>query len=1640
MTKLLRDIKVEIDSNQRFALDESTLGLGFLFFKEIFPLPKGNEEFVLSGCTAETADNSLLVTGTLSHLFPRKNLPNVAVCLFDDSGGGTKTLRHAVIKIPTPEADSAYAYLSQYSLLEFDADGNRRPFDPEVISLSEALPTTSLGDYVANIRFDSSKSMVFSTLDYTAQLEGTRSFYPAAWATDLVVDRVARGLNFCAEVTLDDGVDRALNVILEGVTRGVNTRQALIAAGDDGLTLKLTEANTSGELGIQKLKLRPKGTSVLLPLLRPLGGGIGPRVLVGGMVIIGQNLLEVTAIYNSDYPECLLLFTGFPSLKNLLEQLDFGPSFLPEPLSQMLDIKLSALTIGFELDKRYHFTPDLQSVSFISFSVTTQNEINLIEGIISLKPTLKMQILDPFNSTLRSIEGELTGEWVLNQVKFTTEVSYPDLDFYAGLQPGQENASTQGLVQRLFPGVGLPVLDFKTMEIAGNIRDKTFTATLEAKVRQENEADQPWGFKNAGLTGVSLGMEWAQGGMTRCAAGCTLKLGEKSKVNVLISAEHTVGENGLQFEGRTDLATPIPIGKVVEDIAALFGIANFGEPKSLKDFTLDALSVSFNTGTQDFEFKCNGKLKLKEKEIAGTISLVRKEGSWEFGGRILLILEGREPVSFGLHFAAKPKEDPVLSFSGEIASGLRLSEVVSKIAGQLDLPLPPPGIPEIFNAALTSLNGYLNTGDMDLILRAETLSGTTIVVAAVRTDKGKSYKDKVYAFLIDKNLHLGLSNLPLVGDKIAEAAGRIAGIQDAGIESIQAIITKGLKQDKEGRGNDVKEFNKLIDAASARFGSGVLPRLQAARQFDPLPSGLEVHLRTTYFFDNKPQEPVQFRFQEAEPDQGGSSVGHIPGAAQSPVSWLDVQRNFGPVSIKRLGISCTTGEVRFLLDASLVVSGMNMGLQGLSLAFPTTALMQFSRKDFLKNLKDSAQEMTTHLDGLSVTYESGPIAISGGLLKVKPTPPNLSYAYNGQLLMKADKWALSAFGSFAQLTNGDSSFFAFGVLNATLGGPSFFFVTGLAAGFGYNRSLTLPTLKELPEFPLIAASQTGDRTKLTADIDNYIFAASGQNWLAIGVRFTSFKVIDSFALLTFSFGNRFEMALLGLSTITMPAGAKKPIAFAQLALEVKFAPEDGVLKIAAQLTAKSYILDENCHLTGGFALYTWFKDSPNDEAKAGDFVLSIGGYHPNYKRPAGYPVVPRVTANWRVNNELTIKGGFYFALTPNAIMAGGILYANYESGRFKAWFESRVDFLLLWEPFWYEAKVKVSLGVSYTIDTWLITKTITCQVGVDLVLHGPPFGGTAVVDLYVCSFTLDFGKSDPAPNPLTWDQFKDRFLPDLMSKQLELKPGEPEEVGTKATDGYCYSRATGGLLKEIHKKTSVGTKIYTEIYWVVNPETFVIETASAIPCSEAFLVIKQKTPLDCGDPVFGITPCSVKNRNVSSDSLRSTHTIKWKKTGNGDEPVAVAWVATPVKSQLPRAVWYLAEDGPTKAPTLKTLEGERVTKPLTTGFKLTLDPKWTSLSHRTQGFRTDELGAHPVEVCMCQWSKPQIPARDLDPGRANPFSTINQGQLQSQRNRIAGVLNQQGVSVAVATDPRYLQIAANSNALLAQPVSCELGR
>jgi hypothetical protein len=362
--------------------------------------------------------------------------------------------------------------------------------------------------------------------------------------------------------------------------------------------------------------------------------------------------------------------------------------------------------------------------------------------------------------------------------------------------------------------------------------------------------------------------------------------------------------------------------------------------------------------------------------------------------------------------------------------------------------------------------------------------------------------------------------------------------------------------------------------------------------------------------------------------------------------WFEVSKTIGPVTIRRVGLGFQSPRIGVKLDAALALSVLSLSLEGFGLTYPLDKFTAQPAKMW--------EHLRFQLDGASVAFHAGTITIGGGLIRV----PGEHLQLDGALTIGTPILTISAIASYADL-GGEPSFFAFAALHKELGGPPFFFVIGLAFGLGINRRLVLPPIGQVQSFPLLRAAMDPeyagrklDLRTMSRELAQYVPPSIGNMWLAAGVKFRSFGIVESVAILSVAFGTRLEIALLGLSRITAPpkvgnGDSTGVIASAELVLRAAFAPDDGLLSVEARLTENSFVLRKDFRLRGGFALYSWFGGE-----HAGDFVVSIGGYHPRFKPPAHYPRPDPVTFDCRLG-DVSISGHCYFALCPSAIMAGG---------------------------------------------------------------------------------------------------------------------------------------------------------------------------------------------------------------------------------------------------------------------------------------------------------------------------------------------------------------------------------------------------
>ncbi|RTQ50298.1 hypothetical protein EJV47_11785 [Hymenobacter gummosus] len=940
-------------------------------------------------------------------------------------------------------------------------------------------------------------------------------------------------------------------------------------------------------------------------------------------------------------------------------------------------------------------------------------------------------------------------------------------------------------------------------------------------------------------------------------------------VDVLLSATYAGAGLGWQFLGATGTGQAIPIGTLMKDVADRFGV---GEdlPPALTGLTVDNVTVTLDTKTNDSTFSCELQFPVQGQttvDLTLDIALTHVDGKFEKTFKGRLTLAGRQ---FDLDFSTGGT-DTIFWGDYENTAGQELA-----VSDLLRLLLPAD------DSLLTE------TQDLRFNLKdafAGYLKGT---------DEGAVAK---WLLGLDMEFGADLTALPLVGQYIPkdEALRLVFQPRIATQEFLQADVT-ALK-------------DLLGDAAIVlpdAFSKGLLLQIELSLGTVVIPMALPIGLKQGQLADDPTKAPAP-------------PAGTTPAPAEK-ATWFNLQKSFGPLQLQRVGVQYESGLLTFLLDGGFSVAGLTVSLVGLS---ASAQLHPFA--------------LSFGLQGLGIEFKSGPVEIGGAFLAKHYTDSqgNPYTEYSGAVQIKAEEFSLAAVGAYANY-EGHPSMFVYGVLDVPLGGPAFFFVTGLAAGFGFNRALQVPGIDKVAQFPLVSLAAGGagaakpSLATMLEQLHSYIPPAVGEYFLAVGIKFTSFKLIDSFALLVVSFGSDFELDLLGLSTLVLPAqtgGAVPPLAEVQMALKASFVPAIGFVGVEAKLTSASFLFSRDCHLTGGFAFYCWFAGPHQD-----DFAVTLGGYHPSYQRPAHFPVVDKLGFNWVITSQLSIKGDAYFALVPSAVMAGTHLSAVWEDGSLRAWFNAGADFIIAWKPYHYDASMYVDMGVSYTYH-FFGTHHISVDVGADLHIWGPEFAGKAHVHLWIVTFDVRFGSSSSQqPSPISWPEFSQSFLPDHNT--------------------VCSLAVQRGLVK----KDGDGADAHP----VVNPKDMVLGFNSLVPLKSAKQQTAAQTTADLSlngaATNWGVGPMGLPAVLVGSEAVV---TVK-----RGNDYVTEGLRLEPVTKGVPVGLW-----GQSVSP---AINGARLIDGAACGFTISCSPPKEPAE--TAFIDRAELELEPEDISSPAWQWSTMPA------------------------------------------------------------------
>jgi hypothetical protein len=903
-------------------------------------------------------------------------------------------------------------------------------------------------------------------------------------------------------------------------------------------------------------------------------------------------------------------------------------------------------------------------------------------------------------------------------------------------------------------------------------------------------------------------------------------------------------KSGWQFEGASKPGQIIPIGKLVKHLADKFGLPDKDVPDVVESLSFVNLAVSFDTITDCFAFSGGMELELGGAKVDATISVtVEPDTDAAAGDEEVTSSAAKTSYRkvFGGHMSighrqfdlcfekAKAGNCFVASYAGEGDTLHLMEDLISPIVG-------PAAVPELSVTLQDALFAYTSADGTSkkifavalqadlpvpkLPLIGEVLFSVDDLQMLYATDviKGNAIKS------LNAALPDGVTKLPAPH---ASADGGVSA--DPGAVEEPIALNKGfnvvanltlagetLKLSTVGKRSAVRQ-----DSQSSPETQGKGAQDKGATQAAPSP-------QTARLADGS---EVGGKGVETTDVTGHSKPSDL--APNGNAQWISIQKAVGPLYFDKVGVSYDEGELWLLLNANLDIGGLTLLLDGLALSSP---LDKFSP--------------TFHLQGLGLDYKKPPVEIGGMFAR---SEVGVHEEYTGSVVVKTETMCLSAMGAYAEM-DGHPSMFIYMTLDEPLGGPPFFFVTGLAGGVGFNRGLKIPPIEKLAAFPFIAqanspAPEPDEPVSIGTQLEklkDYVPAETGAFWLAAGVHFTSFEIVDAFALLTVAFGHQPEVHVLGKATYAYPPGsgeAGKALTRVDVVVKASYLPEEGTLEVKALIADGSYLYTPDCHLTGGLAFKTWFKGPHQDE-----FIFTLGGYHPKFKVPDYYPQVPRLAFNWHYSDELTVKGGMYFAMTGHVLMAGGNLDATWDSGALSAWLKINADFLVRYKPFHYNAEMSIDVGAQVTIH-FFGTHHLSVHLGADLSIWGPDFAGTASFDIWIASFSISFGDGAETPASIDWTTFKDAFL-----------PADEAIVGISVGSGMVKS------LKGFHMDESYNVVLSNDkdsMHWLINPRHFGLITHSVIPANIGSVVGQ-----------VGVAPMNLRN-----DVFTASHDIVIKRNG-----------------------------------------------------------------------------------------------------------------------------------------------------------------
>lgn len=417
-----------------------------------------------------------------------------------------------------------------------------------------------------------------------------------------------------------------------------------------------------------------------------------------------------------------------------------------------------------------------------------------------------------------------------------------------------------------------------------------------------------------------------------------------------------------------------------------------------------------------------------------------------------------------------------------------------------------------------------------------------------------------------------------------------------------------------------------------------------------------------------------------------------------------------------------------------------IGLQA-EFAFPDDSSGNLGPVDFAFGFKPPA--------GAGLAIDAG--AVSGGGYLFFDTA---AQEYGGAVELSFMSFCLAAVGLITtQMPDGSSGFSMMVIISAEFQGVQLgfgFTLTGVGGLLGINRQADVQALRSNMKNGGLSSIMFPDNVvenaqRIVSDVGAAFPVAEGNHVFGPILRIgwgtpTLFELTMGVVL---SFPSPFKVVLIGRFQLGMPSleydGDVPPPIWVNIDFLGVIDPSAGLLSLDGVLYDSRLAAFS---LEGQFAMQQTFGDDPL-------FLVSIGGFHPNFEPPPQVPDLKRLSLTLGDSDNPRIRTELYTAITSNTAQVGARVDVFAKAAGFKVLGAAGFDALVVFSPF--------SLDVTFFIRAAVKRGSSTLfSINVNLNLTGPnPWRAKGEASFEVLFFTvkvrfsLTFGSSEAPQLPET---------------------------------------------------------------------------------------------------------------------------------------------------------------------------------------------------------------------------------------------------------------------------------------------------